>query len=193
MGLRFLGLWLTALMAVACVQAPDVPDPGSANVNETVHPDVLLNYTIRGTFGVCRPELPECEEPLGSPCLPADHMPPPLDLLGPPDGVSFTMDKDGRVDVGFHCGAITEAGPLIIHATATSMADVYVSQDGISYTMIGVLPDGDADADAGVDGDSDYILSEFDVHSARYVRIFDVGGGGTAIDSIEGTWNGVPY
>ena len=37
-----------------------------------------------------------------------------------------------------------------------------------------------------------FSLTTYGFHSIRYVRLFDTGGGGMAIDSIEGTWSGSP-
>jgi len=94
-----------------------------------------------------------------------------------------------------------------------------VSLEGISFTHIGTI-DGDvgdmADAgpgaidagtstldastldastlDAGV-GDVrkfEFNLTTYHLHSIRYVRVFDTGGGGLAINAIEGKWSGSP-
>ncbi|HEU5055825.1 MAG TPA: hypothetical protein VFU21_04850, partial [Kofleriaceae bacterium] len=112
-------------------------------------------------------------------------------------------------------------GPLIIHASAPRLktANVFVSLDGIYFTMIGQLvarrddpdagpgedPDAgsDVDPDAGVGGDAgaggsvirftgSFNLTTYGFHSIRYVRIFDTGAGGMSIDAIEGTWSGSP-
>ena len=139
MGIRFLALALS--MAAACVSSPEVPDPGSGEPLPQVYTDVLLNYTVGGEFGVCRKELPPCEEPLDTPCDEPGAMPDGLAVLGDPDEAPFTFDLDGRIDVGIHCGAITEAGPLIVHAVGPrgTQAKVFVSLDGIEFTLIGIL------------------------------------------------------
>ncbi len=180
MGIRFLALALTA--SAACVSSPSVPDPGEAQEPVPLYPDVLLNTTIAGEFDVCREELPPCQEPIDSACLPADKMPVSLDALGPPDDVPFVFDADGRLDVGFHCGAITEAGLLTIHSTQAEddSADVFVSLDGIEYIWVGELR-----SDM-----NQFNLTTYEVHAARYVRVLDTGAGGTSIDAIEGLWNG---
>jgi len=212
MGIRF--FLFAPLSLVACVSSPDVPDPGSGRPPEQVYADVLLNYTKSGEFGVCRKELPPCEEPLDTPCDKPDDMPDLLAVLGGPDEASYTFDEDGRLDVGIHCGAITEAGPLLIHASAPpfSTANVFVSLDGIYFTMIGELvapsgvdagpgPSGEdaGPAPGGEDAGTEIVsftgslsLTTYGFHSIRYVRIFDTGAGGMAIDSIEGSWSGSP-
>jgi hypothetical protein len=221
MGLR--GLVLACIWLPACAQsAPSVPDPGSGLPPEQVYVDVLLNYSVGTEFDVCRKQLPECDVPLVTPCDESDDMPDVLAVLGAPDDVFYTFGVDGRLDVGIHCGAITEAGPLIIHASAPRLktANVFVSLDGIYFTMIGQLvarrdddpdagPGDDPDAgfgeaaDAGVGGDPDpdgavirftgsFSLTTYGFHSIRYVRVFDTGAGGMSIDAIEGTWSGSP-
>jgi hypothetical protein len=200
----------------ACVQSPTVPDTGSGLPPEQVYADVLLNYNVGPEFKVCRKQLPECEVPLVSPCDEPDDMPDVLAVLGAPDDASYTFALDGRLDVGLHCGAFTEAGPLRIHASALpgDSANVFVSLDGIYFTMIGgLIPDDDRDGvpdagsggepDAGTGGDPDagtgvirftneFSLTTYGFHSIRYVRIFDTGAGGLSIDAIEGTWSGSP-
>ncbi len=218
MGIRSLALLATAATA-ACVSSPDVSDPGSGLPPEQVYADVLLNYNVGADFNVCRKELPDCDVPLVTPCDESDNMPDVLAVLGAPDDASYTFALDGRLDVGIHCGAFTEAGPLIIHASAPrrKTANVFVSLDGIYFTMIGGLvaddnpdagPGDEPDAgpgdepDAGVDdadagGDVIHFtgslsLTTYGLHSIRYVRIFDTGAGGMSIDAIEGTWSGSP-
>jgi hypothetical protein len=207
MGIRSLALLATAA-AAACVSSPEVPDPGSGDTLPQVYADVLLNYTVGGQFGVCRKELPECAAPLDTPCDEADAMPEALAVLGAPDDTSFTFGMDGRLDVGIHCGAITEAGPLIIHASSPfgTQGKVFVSLEGIEFTYIGDIEGDDSTVDAGVPaidagvGDAgvggagryEFGLSEMKLHSIRYVRVFDTGGGGLAINAIEGTWSGGP-
>lgn len=215
MGIRF--FLFAPLSLVACVSSPDVPDPGSGRPPEQVYADVLLNYTRGREFGSCRKELPQCDVPLDTPCDKPDDMPDLLAVLGQPDEASYTFDADGRLDVGIHCGAVTEAGPLLIHATGSkdTQANVFVSLDGIYFEMIGVLVGGrqepgpgdqpdagvGADADAGVGADAggdvapftgSFSLTTYGFHSIRYIRLFDTGGGGLSIDSIEGTWSGSP-
>ena len=87
---------------------------------------------------------------------------------------------------------------------------MFVSLDGIYFTMIGGLvarrdeldagpgdePDaGVEDADAGgevIHFTGSLSLTTYGLHSIRYVRIFDTGAGGMSIDAIEGTWSGSP-
>jgi len=193
MGIRFLALALLA--SAACVSSPSVPDPGSGEPLPQVYADVLLNYTVGGEFGVCRKELPACEVPLDTPCDQAGDMPDALTVLGAPDDALFTFDRDGRLDVGIHCGAITEAGPLIIHAIGSDLmhADVFVSLDGIYFTLIGDLVGPKPDAGPGeVSFTGSFSLTTYGFHSIRYVRLFDRSAAGMSIDSIEGTWSGDP-
>jgi len=185
MGIRSLALLATAFVP-ACVSSPDVPDPGSGTPEEQVYPDVLLNWgTAGGEFHTCRSDLPPCEVPLEAPCDTTDE-PEPLAVLGEPDGVAYPLGRDGRLDVGIHCGAITEARPLIIHTAddPEEFADVFVSLDGIQFTWVGEL--------AATKHEFD--LTTYHVHSARYVRVFDTSmeGSTVSIDSIEGAWSGSP-
>ena len=176
MGIRFLALALSA--AAACVTSPSVPDPGNGGEPMPLYPDVLLNYTEGGMVQICRDGIPDCDEPLGEQCGPPE-------VLGAPDEVSYTFDTDGRVDVGFHCGAILETVDtvdLTIYAVVPEgkSADVFVSLDGLTYTFLGDL----------TPAKNEYDFNMWDIHSARYVRISDTGGGGITIDAIEGSWNG---
>lgn len=183
MGTRFLALALS--MAAACVTSPKVPDPGEAEEPVPLYPDVLLNYTEGGGIGICLDALPPCDEPVTDQCGP-DELLAATDVLGEPDEVGYTFDTDGRVDVGFHCGAILETVDpvdLTIYATVPDgkSADVFVSLDGLTYTFIGDL----------TPAKNEYDFNMWDnIHSARYVRISDTGGGGITIDAIEGLWNG---
>lgn len=194
MGVRSL-LALALAAAAGCVTAPDVPDPGDGKRPEQVFADVLLNYHANGEFGTCRKELPPCEEPLETPCDNPADMPPQLAVLGEPDGAALTFDFDGRFDVGIHCGAITEAGPLIIHASGLpgTQSKVFASLDGIYFTQIGTFDV--SMVDAGIDVVSfqaSFSLTTYGLHSIRYIRVFDTGGGGMSVDAIEGTWSGDP-
>ena len=177
MGIRFLALALST--TAACVTtSPEVPDPGQAEEPVPLYPDVLLNYTEGGMVQICRDGLPSCDEPVGEQCGPPE-------VLGEPDEVAYAFDADGRVDVGFHCGAIIETVDpvdLTIYATVPegTSADVFVSLDGLTYTFLGDL----------TPMKNQYDFNMWDIHSARYVRISDTGGGGITIDAIEGFWNG---
>jgi hypothetical protein len=208
MGIRSLALLATAAAAACTPSSPEVPDPGAGDTLPQTYADVLLNFTVGGQFGVCRKQLPDCEVPLDTPCDDAGATPEALAVLGAPDATSFTFGMDGRLDVGIHCGAITEAGPLIIHATAPAgtQGKVFVSLEGIEFTYIGNIEGEGSEIDAGVPatdagagdagaggaGNYEFVLTRFEIHSIRYVRVFDTGGGGLAINAIEGTWSGGP-
>jgi hypothetical protein len=200
--LLFLSVLVFAALAPACVQSPTVPDIGTPDEVMPLYADVLLNYTEGGEAQICRDGLPPCDMPVGAPCGAPQ-------VLGPPDDIQYTFDADGRIDVGFHCGAILEAGPVVIFATVPprKTANVFVSQNGLTYEFLGRMygpaeePDaglGQIDAglpDAGPDGGTggsryEFQLGVVDFTSARYIRITDTGGGGTAIDAIQGYWAG---
>jgi hypothetical protein len=175
-------LAVLALALTACeASTPSVPDLGSDGFSASgATADVLLAYTTdSGLVETCADALPSCDDPLPA-CGPSE-------VLGAPDGATFSLPPGGRLDVGFRCAAIVELGSagageitldFSISATLVDGANaiVEVSFDGSEYHSLPTRLS---------TGSQTFDLATLELDVVRFVRIVDSGNGGIAIDAIE--------
>lgn len=167
-----------ALLATACKPDTDVPTPGSAVDAGNYYVDIVLAFAD-GTGQppeVCADSLPACEE---------EHEPcGPTEVLGPPDGLTFSLGQGGLLDIGFRCAPVLERGgidspEIRIWSTVPpgESAVVLVSDDGETFQTWVELTASNQTLDLG----------RIDRMYTRYLRIADrvEGPGGIEIDSIE--------
>jgi hypothetical protein len=175
---RWTGATAFTLGLVGCAASPDTPTPGSAVDAGSAFADVVLSYTVDHEPHVCSDALPACglEVPDGG----ATCGPP--EVLGAPDGLTFTIDADGSIDLGFRCGAIVEQGGIgskdvRIWATVPDgkIAVVEVSDDGVTYDPWVELTRTNQELD----------LQTIERAYIRYIRIADRSGGGIVLDAVE--------
>lgn len=177
-------LMLSSVLVVACTRSMEeqpltpVPDAGQ----QSRYADTLISFTKSGQTHRCfgaNPDPACADQP----------------VLGPPDGKRMVLGARDIVEVALLNGAILE------HPTGTPMsiapdfkiwsivsngggggggglcgaAVVEVSYDGSVYHVLDCLRMNDATFD----------LSRIHLSTVRFVRIVDMGAGGTEVDAIE--------
>lgn len=173
-----LHLAVAVLLGGCTAEAPDVEvEPPSAADAGAVFADTIITFGDTDSQENCTTELPACDE-TASDCGPTE-------VLGAPDGVSYTLPESGRLEVAFRCSSITETGgegvtpELEILSTVPegSSAVVEVSFDGNTYSTLFNLDTSDQQFDLASGAPAEMTV-------IRFVRISDQGQGGIEIDAI---------
>lgn len=182
-----------ALLVGGCTVMPpavDVP-PDDTGPRGAVFADVVLGFTSGGSTTSCIANgVPLCgQDPTPQPACVDDA---PF-ALGMNDGKSYTIDKLGRIELGFLCSTIVEVGlspsggpsnDFMIYGSVTGAATpiVEVSLDGTLYTAVNFWH-----KQEGAFADNPGFQLEVPMlESARFVRISETSGGGTIlVDALE--------
>jgi hypothetical protein len=167
-------LSIVAILA-ACTAAPrDVPDLGTGAPDAGApYGDLVAAWTVGGVTMTCDTVGAACggvAEPCG-----------PTEVLGPPDGVSFTIPPGGLLEVGFLCSHITDRPlerDLKLWATwaGENRTVIEVSYDGVEWRTL--VPNSDMT-------DPDYELQDGGLQIARYVRVANSTSVAIELDAIE--------
>lgn len=171
---------LAAVLALALGCRADDPfvdrDEGEGPDAGPPFADAVLAFLENDVPVSCSETLPVCGGQTAS-CG-------PVEVLGPPDGVAYSLPPGGVVEVGLLCSLALETGgepmspDLKLWATfgEGARAVVEVSYDDIAwYTLADVTTN-----DPGLD------LSRTGEPAVRFIRVASVGTGPIALDAIEG-------
>jgi hypothetical protein len=142
--------------------------------------DTVISYSVGGVQTTCTSSLPVCgTSPQMGPC---GNNP----VLGPNDGMSFTLHAGDRIDLEFLCGMVVNRNDstgqptpdLRIWSTVPSNGAVLVevSADGAAYETLGQLSTSNEAFDLGLHG----------LDAIQYVRLTGINDTGVQIDAVEG-------
>ena len=200
---RFLRPCLAALLATAAacsVGPPHVTPPNGGESNDasvgTAWADSVLVYVQSGVSTSCAAGLPDCVTTMIQTGDCADNA-----VLGPMDGMSWTLNPGDTITIGFKCSSITEVGAIYEDGGLVPSPDfqIFGTSTAPAYTIVEV----------SADDQSFYSVNRWDklgsatnptfdlmyttqatsnpmpLAFARYVRISQVGSGSAVIDAIE--------
>lgn len=166
---------LATAVAAGCARSPDVDQPDNAPDAGPTFADVVLSFSQGGEPQVCSDGLPPCDGQPVSPCGPSE-------VLGAPDGTSYSLPAGGDIELGFHCAPAVERGgtgspdvKIFADVPEGSSGVVEVSDDGSNYVTWVELTQPNQELD----------LQTINRELVRFLRISDRGGGGISIDAVE--------
>jgi hypothetical protein len=146
--------------------ADDLPDAG------VPYADFVVGWTEDGDVMTCAAEAAECTAGVTT-CG-------PVEVLGAPDGATFSLEPSGVIEVALRCSFVLERGDsdspdLKLWGTFAEGATVQVSVDSMAWSTLGSVTGTDPVLDLAMVG----------LETARFIRISNRGDAALAIDAIE--------